>query len=294
MTVDLLQQTLAMNANPYGNLSSPGAYGGLQASPFGGTGSPFGASPFDSASFSPLSQNMGFGGVQQQQMLQMLMMLLLLLLMQQMMGQNGQGGAFGSPGGGCGGGFPGGGGPNGVPGNRVHGNGYPGNGVPNGVPGNGAPGGWGGNSPSKSAPAEPKGTNPANPNAQIPSYNNPSKAQAGQMLDAAADKYGIPPEILKAVAWQESGWNPRAVGDGGNSFGMMQIYRVAHPDYNVPRGKADPAYNIDYGARFLKGLYNRYGSWGEAVKHYNGSGPAADRYRNSVLSLARNKPWGSA
>lgn len=143
--MDLLQQALAINSNPYGNISPFGAYSGFQANALGGgLGSPFGASPFDSTSFSPLSQSMGgIQGQQQQQLMQMLMLLLLFLIMQQMMSQNGQqGGPFGSPGGGgCGGGFPGGGGPNGVPGNRVPGNGYPGN----GYPGNGGPGGVGGN-----------------------------------------------------------------------------------------------------------------------------------------------------
>lgn len=173
----------------------------------------------------------------------------------------------------------------------------PGSGFPLSNPaiGGGSQGGGGGqNFPVEPIPGELKDIKPANPNAQIPNYNNPNKAQINEMLGAAADKYGIPPDILKAIAWQESGWNPKAVGDGGNSSGMMQIYKVAHPDYDVARGKADPAYNIDYGARFLKNLHDRYGSWEQAIKHYNGSGPAADRYRNSVLSLVQNKPWQRA
>lgn len=160
-------------------------------------------------------------------------------------------------------------------------------------PGAGSPGGGGGGSApaggsSLSAP-------PADPSVQIPSFGpNPTKQQINQMLEAAARKYGIPPDILKAVAYKESGWNPNAVGDGGKSFGMMQIYTAAHPDYDVARGKADPSYNIEYAARMLAGLYKQTGSWREAVRRYNGSGPMAEAYANDVFNrLLPQKPWAS-
>jgi soluble lytic murein transglycosylase-like protein len=117
------------------------------------------------------------------------------------------------------------------------------------------------------------------------------KQQINQLLDNAAQKYGIPPNILKAIAWQESRWNPGAVGDGGKSFGMMQIYTSAHPDYDVQKGKADIQYNIEYGARLLRSLYDKYGSWEKAVERYNGSGPMAVRYSGSVMSKASSQPW---
>ncbi|MEW6282232.1 MAG: lytic transglycosylase domain-containing protein, partial [Candidatus Eremiobacterota bacterium] len=132
-----------------------------------------------------------------------------------------------------------------------------------------------------------------NPGMQIPQYGpNPSKQQVGSMLDAAAQKYGVPPEILKAVAYKESRWNPNAVGDGGRSFGMMQIYTSAHPDYNVGRGQADPSYNIEYAAKMLSGLHSRYGNWQMAVTRYNGSGPMANAYAADVFNnILPNQPW---
>ncbi len=132
-----------------------------------------------------------------------------------------------------------------------------------------------------------------NPGQQITSCGpNPSKQQIGGMLDQASQKYGIPPNILKAVAFKESGWNPNARGDGGASFGMMQIFTRAHPDYDAARGARDPAYNIDYAARFLSGLGRRHGgNWSEAVRAYNGSGPAARAYSANVMQLAQQAPW---
>lgn len=121
--------------------------------------------------------------------------------------------------------------------------------------------------------------------------SDPNKAQKDAMLENAARKYGIPPDILKAIAWQESRWKTGAVGDGGKSFGMMQIYSCAHPDYNVREGINNPEYNIDYAARLLRSLYDKYGSWEKAVERYNGSGPMAVRYAASVMNHAQTRPW---
>lgn len=47
----------------------------------------------------------------------------------------------------------------------------------------------------------------------------------------------------------------------------------------------NPYYNMLIGFRFLEGLIRRYkGSMWEGCYHYNGSGPAADRYANAVIA----------
>ena len=162
-----------------------------------------------------------------------------------------------------------------------------------GMPGGGAgayagPGGAG-------AYAGPGGATAANPNQQITDIGgtNASKQQVGNMLKQAAAKYGIPLNILQAVAWKESGWNAKAVGDHGNSHGVMQIYRKAHPKAYQGASNVgnNTAKNIDYGAKLLKTLYNKYKSWPMAVKRYNGSGPMADRYSNRVMALSSQQPW---
>ena len=125
-----------------------------------------------------------------------------------------------------------------------------------------------------------------------PGGANPDKAQIGRLADQAAQKYGIPADTLKAIFYKESTWNPQAVGDNGKSFGLGQVYTTVHPDFDVQRAKRDPAYQVDYSARMLADLYRRTGSWHSAVRSYNGSGPAAERYANDVLeNLARTRPW---
>lgn len=165
------------------------------------------------------------------------------------------------------------------------------NGADSGASTAAAGGGSAGASTGGSAGAS--GAAAANPSQQIDSAGaNPGKAQIEKLLEQAAAKYGIPPDVLKAVAWKESNWNPSSTGDGGKSHGIMQIYSTAHPDYDVAKGKADVAYNIEYGAKFLAELYKKYGNWQEAAVHYNGSGPAAVAYGASVMSLSQQKPWG--
>jgi Lysozyme like domain len=52
-----------------------------------------------------------------------------------------------------------------------------------------------------------------------------------------------------AVARAESGGRPDAIGDGGQSFGLWQVYRPAHPQYPAawlldPENNASAAYTI--------------------------------------------------
>ena len=133
----------------------------------------------------------------------------------------------------------------------------------------------------------------ANPNQQISNIANPGQQQVGQMIEQAAAKYGVPVNILKAVAWNESNWKQSATGDNGQSHGIMQIYKSAHPDAyqgaeNVGNSAAK---NIEYGAKFLSNLHKQYGSWEMAVKRYNGSGPMADAYEQKVMGYAQSQPW---
>lgn len=118
---------------------------------------------------------------------------------------------------------------------------------------------------------------------------NPGKAQIGQLLDAAAQRYGIPADILKGVAYQESGWRADASSfDGGHGKGVMQIDDRYH-QFAKTQDVWDPAKNIDYGARYLRGLYDKSGSWEAALKSYNGS----SAYPPKVLAHASQKPWAA-
>lgn len=110
-----------------------------------------------------------------------------------------------------------------------------------------------------------------------------TRQQLQQIAYNTAVKYGVPPQIVMGVIDRETGgsWNPNSLGDGGKSFGLMQIYTTAHPDY---KGGYDPVKNIDYGVKLLAGLYKRHGSWAKAVERYNGAGKDARNYAADVMN----------
>lgn len=97
-----------------------------------------------------------------------------------------------------------------------------------------------------------------------------------------ANQYGVPPEIMLAIAEKESNFNPDAknISDIEKSYGLFQINTLAHPDY---KGGNDPEANTDYAARFLSNLYKKYGSWDKAIERYNGSGTQAKAYAKDVI-----------
>lgn len=60
----------------------------------------------------------------------------------------------------------------------------------------------------------------------VPTPDNWWKEEVFKLTDEA----GMNREIVENIIKCESGWNPKAVGDGGKSWGIWQIYSVAHPE----------------------------------------------------------------
>lgn len=49
-----------------------------------------------------------------------------------------------------------------------------------------------------------------------------SRAEVGRLLEQTAQRYGWNPATIKALAWQESGWN-QSVRSGAGAVGVMQV-----------------------------------------------------------------------
>jgi murein DD-endopeptidase MepM/ murein hydrolase activator NlpD len=92
-----------------------------------------------------------------------------------------------------------------------------------------------------------------------------------QMIVAAAQKYGVPANLVKAIIRLESNGNANAVSPQG-ATGLMQVMPM-HVGGNQDI-LFDPAQNIDVGTRILMDNYRRYGSWEMAAKAYLGLGGA--------------------
>ena len=96
----------------------------------------------------------------------------------------------------------------------------------------------------------------------------------------AAERHGISPTLLAAVAAQETG-GPGAnagrnvVGDGGHGHGLFQIDDRWHTFAKTPAAM-DPGKNADYAAGMLSGLLQRYGGdVHAALCAYNAGSPRA-------------------
>jgi soluble lytic murein transglycosylase-like protein len=89
------------------------------------------------------------------------------------------------------------------------------------------------------------------------------------LVTAASRAYGVPNALLLAVMHAESSFNAAALSPVG-AVGLMQIMPQTGVRYGVRRQLADPQYNIDVGARYLKDLLVMFrGDTELAVAAYN-------------------------
>lgn len=125
---------------------------------------------------------------------------------------------------------------------------------------------------------------------------SPANGDVGTFITKAAQKYGVDPKLVSAVAEAESGYRPDAVSSTG-AVGVMQLM----PDTAAALGVTnsyDPQQNIDGGTKYLKEMLNDFGgdvrkavaaynAGPQAVKKYNGVPPYAEtqNYVNKVLDL---------
>lgn len=99
-------------------------------------------------------------------------------------------------------------------------------------------------------------------------------------IAGAARRHGLDPDLLAAVAAQETGGpgsnaGRNVVGDGGHGHGIFQIDDRWH-SFASSSAAMDPARNADYAAGMLSGLLSRYGgNVHEALSAYNSGSPTA-------------------
>lgn len=144
---------------------------------------------------------------------------------------------------------------------------------------------------------DPAPAAPAAPAAEAPS-GKPARSPR-ELADAAASKYGLPPELVRSVMAQESANRPNAVSPKG-AIGLMQLMPQTARELGVDPN--DPAQNVDGGARLLRDLLVKYDLrlWhalaaynaGEgAVQKYNGIPP----YRETLNYVQRiDKAYGKS
>lgn len=118
------------------------------------------------------------------------------------------------------------------------------------------------------------------------------------------EEYHIQPELVLAVIGKESQYNPEAIGDSGNSLGLMQIQPRWHGKRMQQLGcddLLDPYQNVTVGVDILAEKLDK-GSTEWALMAYNGGNQYADalqargevsEYAEAVIMLAEELKGGA-
>jgi soluble lytic murein transglycosylase-like protein len=102
-----------------------------------------------------------------------------------------------------------------------------------------------------------------------------------EMIAGAAAKYGVDPELIRAVINQESRFKVNARSHK-NAQGLMQLIPDTAKRFGI-KDPYDPQQNIDGGTRYLGWLLNRFdGDVKLALAGYNAGENAVKRFGNQV------------
>lgn len=130
-----------------------------------------------------------------------------------------------------------------------------------------------------------KAGQPAETSAVTTAGNN----DIAKMLHVAAQKYGVDPKLVFAIAKAESDFNPDVVSSAG-AVGVMQLMPETAASLGV-RNIKDPRENIDGGVCYLKQMLTTFnGDLPKAVAAYN-AGPQAVKDYNGVPPYAETKAY---
>jgi soluble lytic murein transglycosylase-like protein len=124
----------------------------------------------------------------------------------------------------------------------------------------------------------------------VPAFRGSYAGEYLEVAKAAARKHGVPEDLFLRLVQQESGWNATAVSHKG-ATGLAQLMpgtaEILGVDIN------DPAANLEGGARYLRMMYDKFGSWRLALAAYN-AGPGAVEQHDGVPPYAETENYVKA
>lgn len=125
---------------------------------------------------------------------------------------------------------------------------------------------------------------------EIPSYRGNYKGEYLEVAKSVARKHGVPEDLFLRLVQQESGWNPVAVSSKG-ATGLAQLMPETAEILGVEI--SDPAANLDGGARYLRMMFDKFGTWELALAAYN-AGPGAVEEHDGIPPYAETENYVKA
>jgi soluble lytic murein transglycosylase-like protein len=109
--------------------------------------------------------------------------------------------------------------------------------------------------------------------------------------EGAAERYGVNPQVLYAIAAQESSLNPSAVHqneDGSQDVGLTQINSKWLPHLSklgvTPENLSNPCINMHVGAYLLSLKMIQHGNTWQAIGAYHSNTPwRRDQYAQTIF-----------
>lgn len=105
--------------------------------------------------------------------------------------------------------------------------------------------------------------------------NRMTEQEVYEIAQNVGSQYGICPELLQAIAFRESSYNPNA--KNGSCIGLMQVSQKWHSDRMANldvNSLYDPYENMLVAADYLLELFEEYGDIAVALQVYNGDSSA--------------------
>lgn len=150
-------------------------------------------------------------------------------------------------------------------------------------------------------------TQPVEPVVTKTYFDCPLPRDLQDHIAALCEEYHIDPAIIVAMCKKESTYNARAVGDGGNSLGLMQIQPRWHKERMKRLGCTnlkDAYQNVTVGIDFMAELLEKYEDVEKALMAYNAGesgarknwwkrGIYSNKYSRAVLEIAEELKEGA-